>query len=210
MDLIERIDCLFFHLLQLKSDSKFNFIVTRILGQYVNFRARQTAANTLLGKEQVQDICEDIWNKINTFVGPYYTHLIMVMLRTDAKNYPLDVVLYPLFNKTHEVFLRQQRQPFPQIVTIIVAVLFYKHWLEMCTRKRDRQIHREKACTALKKNFDCIKSLTNEEKEKFSGFQRRVDDRFYHLYKFRHSARYKLCTTTKSSHKCSLYGFVSI
>lgn len=171
--------------LQLRADAKFNLIVTRILAQYINFRARKTAANKLLGKEQVLEICQEIWQQIDSFVGSNFVQVIMILLRTDPKDYKLDVVLYPLFDKTHELVLRQQRQTFPEILIIILAVLFYKHWLQMCTRKEDKEMHTNKALTSLRKNFE---RMPEKVDKKFIGFIRRVDDRFYQTYRYN---RYK-------------------
>lgn len=176
-----------FHL-QLRADAKFNLIVTRILGQYITFRAKKTAANRSLGNEQVMEICAEIWNQIDRFVGPNYAQIIMILLLTTPQDYALDVVLYPLFNKTHELILRQQRQTLPEIIVIILAVLFYRHWIKMCTTKEDTNRHNKKAMTSLQKNFDSDPMFPWFKKEvlpEYMVFVRSVDDRIYHSYSYK-------------------------
>lgn len=111
-------------------------------------------------------------------------YIIMVLLRTDAKDYPLDVVLYPLFEKAHELMLRgrHKRQSFPEILLFILTVLFYKHWQLMFTEREDRRKHIGVARVSITKYFQ--KMPENVEK-KYEGFIRRVDDRIHHssLYK---------------------------
>lgn len=170
--------------LQLKADAKFNLIIIRILGQYVNFRARITAANKSLVKDQIKEICKDIWLQLEIMLSNNFMYIIMVLLRTDAKDYPLDVVLYPLFEKAHELVLRgrHKRQSFPEILLFILTVLFYKHWQLMFTEREDRRKHIGIAKLSITKYFQ--KMPENVEK-KFEGFIRRVDDRIHHssLYK---------------------------
>lgn len=180
------IQILFILYLQLRSDAKFNFIVCKMLGSYVNFRARQTAANKALSQEQINECCCDIWQHVNSFAGSSIFFIIMVLLRTDAKNYPLDVVLHPLFHKAHELLLRQQesRRSFPQVLTIILTVLFYKHWLQMCTTPKDRFEHKRWAKNAINSNhFERFERLPKNEMGKFRGFFR-IDDRIYQTYKY--------------------------
>lgn len=165
----------------MKSDAKFNLIATRILGQYITFRAKKTAANKLLGSEQVMEICQEIWGQIESFVGPNYAQIIMVLLKTTPDIYSLDVILYHLFNKTHELIIRQQKQPqtLPQVIVIILAVLFYKHWYEMFTTKKDRRVHENKAWLSLKTNFGV---LPDDVASELMVFVRSVDDRFHHAF----------------------------
>lgn len=158
-----------------------------MLGRYINFRASQTAANKGLGKKQVMEICNDIWLQIETLVGSSIVHIIMVLLKTDPKNYPLDVVLYPLFQKAHEIVLRKQYlcQPFPKTIRIIVTVLFYKHWLQMCTRQSDTEKHRTFARNAINANFVCFERLDPESKRQMDELLR-INDRFYQAYLYKH------------------------
>lgn len=162
-------------------------IIIRILGQYVNFRARKTAANKSLVKDQINDICKELWLQIDAFVGFNVMQVIMVLLRTDAKDYPLDVVLYPLFEKVHELFLRgrYQRQTYPEMLTFIITVLFYKHWQLMFTEKEDRKRHGTTALVSLKKNFSRMPENTEK---KFEGFIRRIDDRIHHAFLYKKTA----------------------
>lgn len=160
----------------------FNHIVCKMLGQYVNFRARQIAANKALSQDQINEYCCDIWQHINAFVGASIFFIIMVLLRTDAKNYPLDVVLYPLFKKAHELLLRQQdsRRTFPKVLAIILTVLFYKHWLQMCTTPKDRDKHTQWAKNAIIANR-FVRFEREGDSKKFSKFFR-IDDRIFHAY----------------------------
>lgn len=106
------------------------------------------------------------------------------MLLTDAKDYPLDVVLYPLFEKAHELMLRgrHRRQLFPDILVFILTVLFYKHWQQMFTEREDKRKHVNIARISISKYFH--KMPENLDKM-YDGFIRRVDDRIHHssLYK---------------------------
>lgn len=156
----------------------------------MNFRARKTAANKSLVKDQINEICKELWLQIDAFVGSNVMHIIMILLRTDPKDYPLDVVLYPLFEKIHELFLRGRyhRQPFPDILTFIITVLFYKHWLLMFTAKEDRLRHGNIAKASINKNF--ARMPENTEK-KFEGFIRRIDDRIHHTSLYKKTAWYE-------------------
>lgn len=160
----------------------------RILGQYVNFRARKTAANKLLVRDQIKEICKEIWMQIVGLVGSNFMQIIMVILRTDVKDYPLDVVLYPLCDKIHEVFLRKWhgRKNFPEILTFIIAVLFYKHWLLMFTVKKDRLKHVKRAMNSLDLNFS---TMPEDTEGRYGFFIRRVDDRIFHTSKLKRRAR---------------------
>lgn len=171
----------FFHYsidLQLRADARFNLIVTRILAQYISFRARKTAANKSLSKEQIHEICYEIWQQMDSFVGLNFSQRILILLRTDPKDYKLCVVLYHLFEWTHQLILRQQRQTLPEVLVIILVVLFYKHWLQMFTATVDKKLHTKMALTSLEK-FGC---LPRNFDQKFNIFIRMVDDRFYHAY----------------------------
>lgn len=150
----------------------------RILGLYVNFRARITAANKTLIKDQIREICKDLWLQLETMLSNNFMYIIMVLLRADAKDYPLDVVLYPLFEKAHELMLRgrHKRQMFPEILVFILTVLFYKHWQLMFTEKDDRRRHIGLAKLSICKYFE--KMPENIEK-KYEGFVRRIDDRIH-------------------------------
>lgn len=149
----------------------------------MNFRAAQTAANKALDKKQVMEICNDIWLQIETLVGSSIVHIMMVLLKTDAKNYPLDVVLYPLFQKAHEIILRKQylSQPFPKTIRIVITLIFYKHWLQMCTRRIDIKKHTNFAENAIDANFTVFDRLDPSTQKKMTCFLR-VSDRFYQAY----------------------------
>lgn len=166
--------------MQLRADAKFNFIVTRILGQYINFRARKTAA-IKWSHEQDKEICQEIWQQMDSFVGSNFVHVIMVLLRTNAEDYKLDCVLYYLFEKTHELILRQQRQTFPEVLIIILAVLFYKHWLQMFRKKQDKISHKEIGKTSLERNFDLFEQGLEEKWVRFI----RCDDRILQTYLYK-------------------------
>lgn len=164
--------------LQLRSNAKFNFVVTNLLGRYINFRATLVAANRAIDNDQVQEICDDLWIQIESLAGSNIVYIIMVLLKTDAKNYPLDVVLYKLFEKAHLVMLRNQysRLPFPRTLTIILTVLFYRHWMQMCTYERDLIKHKRYAKTAINSLFYFhLENLS--ETHVYFGFLR-IDDRF--------------------------------
>lgn len=159
----------------MRCDAKFNAIVTRMLGQYINFRARKTAADIKLGNDEVTEICKEIWQQIDSFVGSNYPQVIMVLLLTHTRNYPLDVVLYPLFDKTHELIQRSLSPSFPKILVIILAVLFYKHWLQMCTTDVDVKTFTDKAKISLEK-FGLL-PFKNDIPKKYIGLTRYVDDK---------------------------------
>lgn len=149
------------------------------MGLYVNFRSRITAANRTLVKDDIRMICEDVWLQLETILSNNFMRIMMVLLRTDAKDYPLDVVLYPLFEKVHDLMLmceRHMRQIFPKILVFIITVLFYKHWQLMFTEKEDRERHIKLAKLSICKYFQ--KMPENIEK-KYEGFIRRIDDRIH-------------------------------
>lgn len=148
-------------------------ILTRILGQYVNFRARKTAVNKHLKSSQINEICKEVWMQIVGLVGSSFIHVIMVILRTDVQDYPLDVLLYPLCKMIHARLLRETPDNFPRIIIIIVAVLFYKNWLLMCTQSIDRKRHRNLAKNSLEMNFPEKIGQLNGDFECW----KRVDDR---------------------------------
>lgn len=154
------------------------------MSQYVNFRARITSANESLVKDQIDEICNEIWLQLEIMLSNNFMHIIMVLMRTDAKVLKLAVLLYPLFSKAHELMLRgrHKRQSFPEILLFILTVLFYKHWKLMLTTPEDRFKHHNDAKLSINKYFQ--KMPENVEK-KFDGFIRRVDDRIHHssLYK---------------------------
>lgn len=107
-------------------------------------------------------------------VGSSFVHVIMVILRTDVKNYPLDVLLYPLCKMIHARLLRETPSNFPRLIIIIVAVLFYKNWLRMCTQSIDRKRHKYLGRNSLEMNFpEKINSQLNGDCE----YWKRVDDR---------------------------------
>lgn len=153
-------------------------IVIRILGLYVNFRSRITAANKLLVRDQIKDVCKDVWLQLETMLSNNFMYIIMVLLRTDAKDYPLDVVLYPLFEKAHELMLRGRhtRQIFPDILVFILTVLFYKHWQLMFTEKEDRERHVGLAKLSIGRYFQ---KMPEHLEKKYEGFIRRIDDRIH-------------------------------
>lgn len=133
------------------------------------------------------EICNDIWLQIETLVGSSIVHIIMVLLKTDPKNYPLDVVLYPLFQKAHEIILRKQYlcQPFPKTIRIILTVLFYKHWLQMFTWPSDTEKHRIFAKNAITANFvrfDRLDASTRNQMDKIL----RINDRFIQAYIYKY------------------------
>lgn len=162
----------------MRSDGKFNHYVCHMLGDYVNFRAR--TANINVSQDQMNDICSDIWQHIDGLSGSSICFIIMILLRTASKNYSLAPVLHPLFYKTHEVLLRQQESHrlFPKWLTIILTVLFYKHWFEMCTTLKDKKSHHDWAINAIKANdFDRFGNHMKLDKYKTIF---RSDDRFLH------------------------------
>lgn len=170
-------------------DPRYNLIVIRILGEYVNFRARKTAANKLLVRCQIKEICKEIWMQIFGLVGSNFMQMIMVILRTNVKDYPLDVVLYPLCDKIHETFLRRKhgQNSFPEILTFVIAVLFYKHWILMFTMKKDLRKHVKKATISLDLNFTTMPV----DPERRYSFIRLIDDRIRHTTKMKRKARYE-------------------
>lgn len=172
--------------LQLKIDEKYNLILIRILGQYINFRSRMTAANKTLGKDETREICKDIWLQLEVMLSNNFIYIILVLLRTDAMDYPLDVVLYHLFEKAHELMLHDQHlnQTFPRILVFIITVLFYKHWLLMFTEKEDRERHIECAKLTIRK----FQKLPNNIEVKYKGFIRRIDDRILQCWLYKTTA----------------------
>lgn len=144
----------------------------------MNFRARLTAANKSLVKDQIDGICSEIWSQLAVLLYNRLIYIIMVLLRTDAKDYPLDVVLYPLFERTHELMLRgRHKRVFPEVLLFIITVLFYKHWHQMFTEKEDKRKHVGFARICINKHFQ---RMPENLEKKFEGFVRRVDDRIYH------------------------------
>lgn len=166
--------------MQLRADAKFNLIVTRILGQYINFRARKTAAMKW-GKEQDKEIAREIWQQMTSFVGSNFVQVIMVLLRTNAEDLKLACLLYYLFEKTHELILRQQPQTFPEVLIIILAVLFYKHWLQMFPKKQDFKPHLLNGITSLEKNFEIFEQHLEEKWVRFI----RCDDKILQTYLYK-------------------------
>lgn len=168
-------------------DRKFNLILIRILAQYVNFRSRLTAANQSLIKDQIKDICKEIWLKLELLLSDKFVYIVMVMLRTDAKDYPLDVILYPLFERTSELMLngRHKRENFPEILLFIITILFYKHWQLMFTESEDRRRHHRLAHASITKHFQ---RMPENIERRYEGFVTRIDDRIYQTSLFRRTA----------------------
>lgn len=174
----------YFSIFQLRTDTKYNYIVTEILGQYINFRARKTSTNKNLGNDAIRAQCSEIWQQVHSIVCLNFVQVLMVLLRTDAQNLPLAVLLYPLFDKTHDIIRRkpQQSDMFPECVVIAATVLFYKHWMQMFTAKSDIEEHKKKAWASLKENFTKIPFPLPD---KLESFIRRLDDRIYHTYLYK-------------------------
>lgn len=155
----------------------------------MTFRARKTDANKTLQRAQILDICKEIWLQIDSLVGSNLMQIIMVILRTNPRDFGLCVILFPLSKEIHHSILRGRynQQQFPKILVFIITVLFYKHWLLMMTRQLDIVEHKKLARTSLKKNFGPIPQQTSSI---YDGFIRRIDDRINHAHWLNRSAEY--------------------
>lgn len=161
---------------QFKDDPKYNLIILRILSQYVNFRARSTACNQTLVQSEISKIVEHIWLQMQVLLSSNFMCVVMVLLGTDAKDLPQDHILYPLFEKANE-FLScgvHIQQDFPEILTCILTILFYKHW--GLISKKDSVKHKRSAKMSLKKYYN---RMPDDSTGVYEGFVRRVDDRLY-------------------------------
>ena len=158
--------------------------MTRILAQYVDFRARMTAANKSLVADQIKEITNELWNHLEMLLNGNFINIVMCLLRTDAKNYPLDVVLYPLFENAHQFMLvgRHKAENPPDVVIAIVTVLFYKHWLLMFTQNDDRRRHITSARASITRFFTKMPKFIDN---RYDGLIRRVDDRIHHATIYR-------------------------
>lgn len=172
--------------MQLRYDSKFGAIVTPMLGQYVNFRARKTFADKSISGEGLYEIGDEILHQIKTIVGSNNSKIIMVLLLTKPKQYELDVLLYPIFERTHEMILRQRDNSFPKFLVVILTVLFYKHWLQMCTTNKDKEEFTKKALQSLKLNFGKYIPFQDEIPKKCEVITRGFDDK---VKQFMHYSR---------------------
>lgn len=105
----------------------------------------------------------------------------MVLLRTSSKSYDLAVVLYPLFEKVHELISngRHKHINIPEILIFIITVLFYKHWLQMFTEKDDKIKHYNFAKKSIIENFTEMPKVPSDLESTYEGFIRRIDDRFH-------------------------------
>lgn len=135
------------------------------------------------------DICKEIWLQIDSLVGSNLMQIIMVILRTNPRDFGLCVILFPLSREIHHSILRRRynQQPFPEILVFIITVLFYKHWLLMMTRRLDYVEHKKLARTSLKENLGRIPQHTSGI---YDGFIRRIDDRINHAHWLKRSAEY--------------------
>lgn len=151
----------------------------RILSQYVNYRARFAAANKNLKQERIDNILRDIWFQLQVMLFGNLTYVTLVLLRTDVKNYSLDIILYPLFAKAHELMVDGCHIDtcFPPIMSFIATVLFYKQWQQMFTEKDDKRKHIGYARKSMCNHFQ---QMPEHTEKMYDGFIRRVDDRIYH------------------------------
>lgn len=165
--------CGFIHL-QLRSDKKFTRIVSRMLGQYINFHAKKVADNQSMTQVTIKALCGEIWQQIEYFVGLSYSQVIMILLRTNPKEKTNSPILFPLFEATHTLIQRREPQAYPKVLVIILTVLFYYHWLQMfgppyytLPRKKHEKVKREK--NLMRAQFLGIfeASLRSEQFEKF-------------------------------------------
>lgn len=148
----------------------------RILGDYVNFRAKRGKGAKV--KTEIDRITEDIWSKLELILSNNFIYIVMVLLRTDAKNYPLDVILHPLFQRAHSLMLNRRHvdeKALPYILLYIVTVLFYKHWTSMCTEKIDIRKHECFAHESIPKYFQ---RLPKKVEKKYDWLFRLIGDRF--------------------------------
>lgn len=157
-----------------------------MLGQYVNFRARRTVSDANVKEEDRYSIGDEILHQIISIVGSNNSKIIMVLLLTKPKQYELDFLLYPIFERTHELILRQRDNSFPKFLVVILTVLFYKHWLQMCTTREDRKEFRKKAFHSLKLNFGKFIPFQDEIPKKCEVITRGFDDK---VKQFMHYSR---------------------
>lgn len=151
-------------------------MIVRILGVYVNFRANQ--GKDAQTKTEIDRITENIWSKLELILSNNFIYIVMVLLRTDAKNYPLDVILYPLFQRAHSLMLNRRHvdeKALPYVLLHIVTVLFYKHWKSMCTEMIDIKKHECLAHESITKYFE---ELPKGIEKKYDRLFRLVGDRF--------------------------------
>lgn len=170
----------------MRYDSKFNFITVKIVGKYVEFRARQTNADKTLTQPQVNAIRDEVWQQIESLVGSSIVHIIMVLLQWNPKRLEQCVLYHPLFKKAHEIIERQTKllPGFPRTLRMILTLLFYKLWLEMCTSADDTSKHVPKALAGLNLcGFTYFEKDDPEIKKYVHFFD--IDDKFYHKLYYR-------------------------
>lgn len=162
----------------MKADLKYNFLIIKILSQYVNFCARQVATMRSLSREKIMELCSPVWHQINSLLSGDVNFIILLLLRSDIKkDLRLCKLLYPLFNKAHFFIFcgKHKKLPMPEILVFIITVLFYKHWKTMLTTIKDKMDHYRIWRICIRKHFLHMPKPANMI---YNDFIRRVDDQF--------------------------------
>lgn len=188
--------------------------MTEILSLYVTFQARYVGANEQIRGPKLDMICNNVWLKINTYVGPEYAQIIMVLLRTNPRAHDGSVptktcekkgavdpkpaapkyntqcvLLSKLFDAVDELIKRQQPQHLPKAITMLLAVMFYKLWFLMMDKESNQTTHNDNAKLVLK-NLGRLPHMKDKNfDKKLIGFAGLVDGRVAQCMRF-HFGKY--------------------